>query len=67
MRIIIYAVIFYLLFLLLRYLLRLYLNYSRSRSLDKGKKRDKRSRIDFNNIEEADFEEVKKKKDGEKN
>lgn len=65
MRIIIYAIIFYLLFLLLRYLLKLYLNYTRSRSLDKSKR--KRSRIDFNNIEEADFEEVKKKKDGEKN
>ena len=66
-RIIIYAILFYALFLFLRFLMKLYLSYIKAKRVDSNDKRKSRSRLDLNNIEDADFEEIKKQGDGEKN
>jgi len=66
-RIIIYAILFYTLFLFLRFLMRLYLSYIKGKRSDLNNKRKERSRLDLNNIEDADFEEIKKQGNGEKN
>jgi hypothetical protein len=66
-RIIIYAILLYALFLFLRFLVKLYISYTRSKHVDSDRKRKVRSRLDLDNIEDADFKEIKKQGDGEKN
>jgi hypothetical protein len=60
MRYIVIAILIYCLYLFLKYLLKLYLN-SINRRKPKGKTsagRFRSKKIDLNNIEEADYEEV---------
>ena len=61
MRILIYAIAFYLLFLALRVIFRFVLNiYGKGDRKEKNLKR--RPKTDFDKIEDAEFEEIKKKK-----
>jgi hypothetical protein len=60
MRYFIIAILVYILYLFLKYLIRVYVNSPGKVSGVKGEMhRKKRSKIDINNIEEADYEEIK--------
>jgi hypothetical protein len=60
MRYIILAVIIYILYLFLKYIIRVYLSSPGNDPGVKGKmNKKKHSKIDFNKIEEADYEEIK--------
>ena len=60
MRYIILAIIIYILYFFLKFILRVYLNSPGKDSGVKGEmNKKKRSKIDINKIEEADYEEIK--------
>ena len=64
MRYIILAIIIYILYLFLKFIIRKYLNVPGKVSGAKGEMRKKkRSKIDINKIEEADYEEIKTPKE----
>jgi len=59
MRYIIIAIIVYILYLFLKFIIRKYLNVPGKVSGTKGgMRKKKRSKIDINKIEEADYEEI---------